>query len=436
MGTEKDLTAILMGQITERRGISPAGLRRTGGTPNHKALARCVGYGWALATPEDRDEGRGRVLEFLRDQKAGHMAFGRISEFGTASHFAWWQNALAGIWTLAEREGDQEVLEGVRGWWVRELSVESLCSTPAGKVVIPGARAHVVKGYADQRAQRDVGRAILLGDAAGVRIPRVPRDVRAGNPSLDRVGLWLLHSQLPAAELRKVATAPPEWPVPLDTLYVRRSEAGHVAWFDRFTGLCPSYFAWAEYSTGTSTGAERYGARGDWKKDHPGGPRPAELAVPKVPGEVRETVVIQGRDFADDSKELTFRGHEGSGAFERRSGMNKKDTNAKGTEDGGLVIHDAEEPLKSERVEEALRAMPGWELALEGQAITLAKELPTAAVASLYTAYVTGFAGSLGQPVAVGISDGLVLVSLYAQGSGNPVGGLTESVLDFARQIG
>ena len=133
--------------------------------------------------------------------------------------------------------------------------------------------------------------------------------VRAGSPSLDRVGLWLLHSQLPETELQKVANAPPEWPVPLDTLYVRRSEAGHVAWFDTFTGLCPSFFAWADYSTGD----ERYGAHGDWKKSRPGGPRPADLPVPEAPGEVTETVVMRAE------KKLTFRRHEGSGVFERRS---------------------------------------------------------------------------------------------------------------------
>ena len=294
MGTEKDLTAILVRQMAEGRGISPAGLRSTGGTPNHKALARCVGYGWGLAAREDREEGRGRVLEFLRDQERGHMVLGRTSEFGTSSHFAWWQNALAGIWKLAEREGDEEVAEGVRGWWVRELSVEGLCATPEGKVVMPGARTHAVRGYADQRKQRDAGRAVILRKGLGEEGPgmRIPRDVRAGNPSLDRVGLWILHSLLPAAELRKVAVAPVEWPVLLDTLSVRRGPAGHVAWFDRFTGLCPSFFAWAEYSTG----AELYGARADWKKSHPGGVRPAELLVPAVPGEVTETVVIPGRE--------------------------------------------------------------------------------------------------------------------------------------------
>ena len=101
-----------------------------------------------------------------------------------------------------------------------------------------------------------------------------------------------------------------------------------------------------------------------------------------------------------------------------------------------LVVHDPEEPLKSERVEEALQAMPDWEVTLEGQAITRVKELPTPEVASQYTAYVTGFAGYFGQPVAVSVSGGLVLVTLYGPRKGDCMGGLTESVLDFARQIG
>ena len=101
-----------------------------------------------------------------------------------------------------------------------------------------------------------------------------------------------------------------------------------------------------------------------------------------------------------------------------------------------LVVHDPEEPLKSERVEEALKAMPDWELTLEGQAVTRVKELPTPEVASLYTAYVTGFAGTVGLPVAVSVSEGMVLVTLYAPRCGDSMGGLTEPVLDFARQIG
>jgi hypothetical protein len=100
-----------------------------------------------------------------------------------------------------------------------------------------------------------------------------------------------------------------------------------------------------------------------------------------------------------------------------------------------LVIHDPEESLKSERVQEALRAMPEWDLTMEGQAISRVKELPTPEVASLYTAYVTGFSGSLGLPVAVSVSGGLVMVTLYGPIGGDCMG-LTESVLAFARQIG
>jgi hypothetical protein len=101
-----------------------------------------------------------------------------------------------------------------------------------------------------------------------------------------------------------------------------------------------------------------------------------------------------------------------------------------------LVGHDPEEPLKAERVQEALRAMPEWELTLEGQSITRVKELPAPEVATLYTAYVTGLAGFLGLPVAVSVLDGLVLVTLFAPNHGGGMAGLTEPVLDFARQIG
>jgi pterin-4a-carbinolamine dehydratase len=116
--------------------------------------------------------------------------------------------------------------------------------------------------------------------------------------------------------------------------------------------------------------------------------------------------------------------------------QDKKDTQENAVNVGIRFEVPEEEPLKSERVEEALRAMPDWQVTLEGQAITRAKDLPTPEVASQYTAYVTGFAGSLGLPVAVSVSDGLVLVTVYARRNGDCMGGLTESVLDFASQIG
>jgi hypothetical protein len=101
-----------------------------------------------------------------------------------------------------------------------------------------------------------------------------------------------------------------------------------------------------------------------------------------------------------------------------------------------VVIHEPEEPLKSERVEEALQAMPDWHVTEEGESITCVKELPTSTVASLYTAYVTALAGARGLPVAVSATEGLVLVTLYGPRNGDCVGSLTESVLDVACLIG
>lgn len=312
MGTEKQLTELLVLHLQGRALPSPIGLRLTGGTPNHKALARVAGYAWGLSHPQDRDEARARVLEFLDGQESNHMGFGRISEFGTSSHFAWWQNAMAALWKLAEAEDDREVLEPTRSWWVREVSVERLCATPGGSVVMPGARTHVVKGNADQRKQRDLGLALILG--GGKTALRLPEDVQSGRPSLDRAGLWMLHGLLPAAELKAVATAPARWPVPLNTLSVRKSEAGHVAWFDELTGLCPSFYAWAEYATG----AERHGARSDWSKSRPGGLRPADLPVPEVPvpevpGEGARLVVIEGSLHRPASLDFTLSLRERAG---------------------------------------------------------------------------------------------------------------------------
>ena len=101
-----------------------------------------------------------------------------------------------------------------------------------------------------------------------------------------------------------------------------------------------------------------------------------------------------------------------------------------------LVMPAHEEPLKSERVEEALKAMPEWALTLEDDSITRVKELPTPEVAALYTAYVTALAGALDQQVNVSVFSGMVLITLYARDRHGCLSGLTESILDFARQIG
>ena|SRR6185295_16465376 len=92
--------------------------------------------------------------------------------------------------------------------------------------------------------------------------------------------------------------------------------------------------------------------------------------------------------------------------------------------------------LKSERVQEELKTMPGWRVASGGKAINRAKAFPNPEVARLYSGFVTGFAGALGLPVLMNVSGGQVLVTLHAPRSRGRVGLLTETVLDFARRLG
>jgi hypothetical protein len=287
MGAERGFTTLLRSQIAGEQG-TPAGLHWKGGTPNHWALAAATAYGYGLkGNPKERQAGRQQVLDFFATQdQVGHMARGKMSEFGTPSHFAWWQAAVAGIWLLSDRAKDAEVLAAARTWWIRELTVENLCATPDGRVVMPGARA-AGGGNSDQTKQRDVGRKVILSEKV-----KLPKNL----DYLDFTGIWIL-TQIPPAELKTVANAPADLPHPMDTLYILRDDAGHVAWFDEFHGLRPAYWAWADYATGE----EKYGTDPAWPKNQPGGKRPADLPVPELPGGDKgaREITAQGRLAAE-----------------------------------------------------------------------------------------------------------------------------------------
>lgn len=93
--------------------------------------------------------------------------------------------------------------------------------------------------------------------------------------------------------------------------------------------------------------------------------------------------------------------------------------------------------LKPERIQELLKALPGWQLAANGKAIERMRTLPTGQVAALFGAYVTTYGKAVGQPVKLILGDVLVKVTLQAPSSGDAEpGGLTESVFEFARWIG
>lgn len=101
-----------------------------------------------------------------------------------------------------------------------------------------------------------------------------------------------------------------------------------------------------------------------------------------------------------------------------------------------LMVHDGQEGLKSERVEEMLREMTQWQLTLQGRAITRTRELPAPMVATLYSAFVTSLAAACELPVIVSVSGGRVLVTLHAPGCQECIPNLTEDVFALARMLG
>jgi pterin-4a-carbinolamine dehydratase len=97
---------------------------------------------------------------------------------------------------------------------------------------------------------------------------------------------------------------------------------------------------------------------------------------------------------------------------------------------------EAVQRLKSERVQEELKAMAGWTLAAEEKAIERVRTFPTPEVAALYGAFVSRFASTAGVFVTVSLAGGQASVTVYGPQINGCWGEVTESVLDFARQLG
>jgi hypothetical protein len=159
---------------------------------------------------------------------------------------------------------------------------------------------------------------------------------------------------------------------------------------------------------------------------------------------------------------LIFRGHESHGCSAKEKQMNtnttqqdeqqdeqqsagprenlrrpgKRDQDPEALVAQGGVDPDVAARLKAERVQEMLRAMPEWQVTLEGKAINRVKAFPTPAVAALYGGYVIGLAGALDLPVTVSVAGGQVLVTLNEHRECGHLVELTEMVVGFAQQIG
>jgi pterin-4a-carbinolamine dehydratase len=98
--------------------------------------------------------------------------------------------------------------------------------------------------------------------------------------------------------------------------------------------------------------------------------------------------------------------------------------------------HQPEVELKPERVQEALQALPGWKLNLNRQSLERLHDFGDARVALAYAAFITQLVGADRQKVSVMVTGGHVGVSLHGYPRKGTRGGITESVLETAKQLG
>ena len=101
----------------------------------------------------------------------------------------------------------------------------------------------------------------------------------------------------------------------------------------------------------------------------------------------------------------------------------------------GLTRTQAEQRLKSERVQGRLKRMPLWQLQDGGKMIDRVRQFPDALVAASYLAFASLLARQSGQPLCVSMIGKTIRLGLTGRTKG-PDAGLTEEVLDLAEQLG
>jgi pterin-4a-carbinolamine dehydratase len=100
-----------------------------------------------------------------------------------------------------------------------------------------------------------------------------------------------------------------------------------------------------------------------------------------------------------------------------------------------LTRSQAEQRLKSERVQSRLKRMPHWRMQEGGKAIDRVRQFPDALVAASYLAFASILARQTGQPLRVSMAGSTLCLGLTGRSKGNDAG-ITEAVLDLAEQLG
>jgi hypothetical protein len=94
------------------------------------------------------------------------------------------------------------------------------------------------------------------------------------------------------------------------------------------------------------------------------------------------------------------------------------------------------EYLKSERVQEELKAMPQWRELPASRAITRDFRLSSQRAAATYAAFISAYAGDRGQPVHLHMNGRTLSVKLFSPYKNGRAVPLTMDVIDFARNLG
>jgi pterin-4a-carbinolamine dehydratase len=94
------------------------------------------------------------------------------------------------------------------------------------------------------------------------------------------------------------------------------------------------------------------------------------------------------------------------------------------------------EKLKAERVQEALRTMPGWVLAADAGSISRVRDFGSKQLAAAYAGFVMSCAGLAKRSVEVSLSHNLVGITIPGLPLADGSRDLTPGTLDFARRLG
>lgn len=200
--------------------------------------------------------------------------------------------AAASAWLLALRRQDAAVLAAIRRWWRHEIAIENLGADAAGNVELPGARDF--HGDADQRKQRNLARAIILGLKGKVgRVPKNAGTPDSGPLSTDMAGIWvltLIRKEFPqefGSQMSDIGEA--DLPLLRDAMHILQTDTESTIWFDEISSAIDVCY-WVNRRAGAVT----YGIDPNRRSGAPGGPRPASLPEPPaVIGEAPRRVELK-----------------------------------------------------------------------------------------------------------------------------------------------